>query len=171
MRTAANFRDELKSLIEESVRFEFTFCPTVLGHDSDVIGVLVDLLPCVDTYTAGDYDGDGATAAAEWVETAASDLDLTGHAALEACEMLFDGLVYHSDCSEFYLEYPAYCNSAVDDMGGYSELANGADSVRGIIDSAANTGAHAMWREYVSDALLRVDCDLERLSGEAWEQV
>lgn len=27
------------------------------------------------------------------------------------------------------------------------------------------------WREYVSDALLSVDCDLERLSGEAWEQV
>lgn len=171
MRDVNSIRDELVTMIGESVRFEFTHCPSILGHDSDVIEALAYLLPSADAFTADDYDGDEDAAAVAWVEDAAGDLDLDGYAAREACEELFDGLVSRSDCNEFYAGYSGYCDDAVDEMGGFAKVAYGCESVQDIIYKAAPYGAYAMWRGYVSNALDRVRCDVERLADEVGAQV
>lgn len=156
------FRDDLMARIENGVNEEMVFCPRILGYASDMMEQIRYDLPDTDTYVPGAYDGDSLAAAEAWLSDVESDLDVDGYSLRESLEGLFDGIVYNSDISAFWDEYSDYCEEAVNEMGGVSELAASCDSVSGIVSSAVQWGAAQMWREYVNEVIESVRIALEQ---------
>ena len=156
------FRDDLMERIENGVNEEMVFCPRILGHASDMIEQIRYDMPDTDTYVPGAYEGDPLAAADAWLSDVESDLDVDGYSLRESLEGLFDGIVYNDDAAAFWGEYGDYCEEAVNEMGGVTELAYSCNSVSEIVSSAVQWGATQMWREYVAEVIESVRIALEQ---------
>lgn len=147
------FRSDLLARIENCVNEEMAFCPSILGDAGDMMEQITYMLPNTDTYSPGDYDGDSLAAADAWLSDVESDLDVDGYSLREALESLSGEIIYNSDIYAFWDKYDNYCEEAVAEMGGVSELAYSCNSVSDIVSSAVQWGAMQMWREYVGDVV------------------
>ena len=156
------FRCDLLARIENCVNEEMAWCPSIVGDAGDMMYQITYMLPNTDTYTPGDYDGDSLVAAEAWLSDVESDLDVDGYSLRESLEGLFDGIIYNSDADAFWDKYDNYCEEAVDEMGGVSELAASCDSVSDIVSSAVQLGATQMWQECVNDVVDSVRIALEQ---------
>lgn len=156
------FRDDLMERIENGVNEEMAWCPSIVGDAGDMMEQIAYMLPGTDTYTPGDYDGDSLAAAEAWLSEVESDLDVDGYSLREALESLSGEIIYNSDIYAFWDKYDNYCEEAVNEMGGVTELAASCNSVSDIVSSAVQLGATQMWQECVNDVIESVRIALEQ---------
>lgn len=153
--TPAVVRDDLIGEIQDMIREEMTWFPTIVAHDSDVIDVTLDLIP----------DPEGFDTVEEFLDAAESDLDAMGCMLRESIEGLFTGIVYTFDSIDFWREYESECEEAASEYGLMHE-ASEHDSVSDFIVRVADYGALYMLGDKASSICYLVDGILERFKDE-----
>lgn len=153
MSSAVQLRDKFHAEVEAMVRGEMAFCPTILGHDTDVIEAIFFDLP----------DPESFEEAEDYLEAVRDNLDCSGYRIREDLEALFTGIIYTGDLHKFFEKNEDYCDDAVEEYGGFPEMMSDCESVSEVISRAAQVGADRMWRDYMGEIVMCLETILDRL--------
>lgn len=157
MTNHSELRDALHTEITQAIEDAFTYVSTDLGFSDDVIEVALSALP-----DPVDYDGD----AADYIEEVSDNLDLSGSAFHDDAEGMIRELIYTADILEYWRENEDACDEAINEVGGFSEVADGADSIQDVICTAVAYARDREWHDVIADCVHNLECVLDK-----WEDV
>lgn len=157
MTNHTELRDALHAEFTQAIDVAFTLVSTDLGFSDDVLEVALNALP-----DPVDYDGD----AADYIEEVSDNLDLGGYEFREDAEGMMRELIYTADILEYWRENEDACDEAIHEVGGFSEVADGADSIQDVICTAVAYAREAEWRDVIADCVHNLECVLDK-----WDDV
>lgn len=152
MTNLTELRDALHAEITQAIDVAFTLVSTDLGFSDDVLEVALNALP-----DPVDYDGD----AADYIEEVSDNLDLSGSTFREDAEGMIRELIYTADILEYWRENEGTCDEVIHEIGGFREVADGADSIQDIICAAVAFAREIEWREVIGECAHSLECVLD----------
>lgn len=145
----------LVSEIQDIIRHEMTWFPSIVACEDDVTHVVLGLLPDPNSYES----------ARDYLDDVRVELDPVGSMMRESIEGLFTGIIYTADAHKFVDDYSAECDEAAMEYGIFHDVSE-CESLSEVITRVADYGGAHMISKLASDLCWLVDGLLDRIEDE-----